>query len=173
MTKTILKFVVLFVVLVLCQVIVFNHLVLWGVAVPLVFIYWILKLPVTLNVNWTMTFAFLMGFLIDIFSDTRGMNSLACTILAVARMPVLRLFFPREYDLTDPEPSIRSLGPAVYMKYLISTVVLYCMVFFIVESMTFFNISRLILCITGSSILTFILILALDSLTSKKREKRL
>lgn len=173
MTKTILKFTLLFVVLIITQVIVFNHLVLLGVAVPFVFIYAILKLPVSLNVNWVMTLAFILGLSVDIFSDTIGMNSLACTVFAVLRLPVIRLYFPREEDMTDPEPSLQSLGPSIYMKYLATMSLLYSILFFIIEAMTFFNFTRLILCMIGSAALTFVFILAIDSLTSKKREKRL
>lgn len=173
MTKTIIRFIIIFIVLILAQVVVFNHLVLLGVAVPFVFIYGIIKLPVTLNVNWTMTLAFLTGLIVDIFSDTVGMNALACTIFAVTRIPVLRLYFPREEDMTDPEPSLRSLGPAIYMKYLASLSLLYSLLFFTIEAMSFFNFTRLLLCISGSAALTFLFILAIESLTSKQREKRL
>ncbi|MCM1297349.1 MAG: rod shape-determining protein MreD [Muribaculaceae bacterium] len=171
MTKTLLKFAFLFIVLVLTQVVVFNHLVLLGVAVPFVFIYGIIRLPVNLNINWVMTIAFLLGTAVDIFSDTNDINALACTFFSVLRLPVLRLYFPRVQDLTDPEPSMRSLGPAVYMKYLVSMSLLYSMLFFIIESMTFFNITRLLMSIIGSAALTFVFILAIEII--RQREKRL
>ena len=76
MTKIIIKFAISFVIIVLLQVTVFNHLVLFGVAVPMVFICWLLRLPVTLNVNWVLTCGFVLGLTVDIFSDTLGMNAL-------------------------------------------------------------------------------------------------
>ena len=39
-------------VLVLAQVLVFNHICLFGVAVPFVFIFVLLRLPVTLSREW-------------------------------------------------------------------------------------------------------------------------
>lgn len=173
MTKTIIQFAILFIVLVLFQVIVFNHLILWGVAVPMVFIYWMVRLPVSLNTNWMLTCCFLLGLTVDIFSDTPGLNSLSCTLFGGVRNPVLRLYFPREEELTNPEPTYQSLGPAVYMKYLLTMVLIYVSLYFIIESMSFFNPLRLLTCIGLSSVLTFILILAIDSLTGKRREKRL
>ena len=98
MAKEILKYLLLFVVLVVAQVVVFNHLCLFNVAVPLVFIYFIVKLPVNLSVNWAMAVSFLLGLMVDIFSNTQGMNALACTVLAAIRLPMLRLYFPREED---------------------------------------------------------------------------
>ncbi len=173
MAKSILNFILLFVVLVAAQVIIFNHLFLFNVALPLVFIYFIIKLPVTLGLNWMMSLSFLMGLTIDIFSDTQGMNALTCTIFATLKKPVLRLYFPREEDLTYPEPSIRSLGLGVFMKYLITMVVIYSFLYFTIESFSLFNPLRLLLRIVGSSVLTFFLILGIDSLSIRRHAKRL
>lgn len=173
MARTILNFALLFVVLVLAQVVVFNHLYLFNVALPLVFIYFIIRLPVTMNLNWVLTVSFLLGLTVDIFSDTQGMNALACTIFATLKKPILRLYFPREEDLNDPEPSIKSLGLGIYVKYLITMSLVYCTLYFVIESFSFFNPVRLLLRIVCSSALTFLLILGIDSLTVRKNAKRL
>lgn len=173
MTRTVINFIVLFVVLAMAQAIVFNHICLFGVAIPLVFIYLIVKLPVTLNLNWSMTIAFLLGLTIDILSDTQGANALACTILATIRKPVLHLYVSREDEMTDPEPTNRSLGLGVYAKYLLSICLIYCTLYFLIEAFTFFNLGRLLLKILSSTLLTFVIILAIDLLTSRRREKRL
>ncbi len=173
MTKTFLQFILLYIVMVLAQVIIFNHLCLFNVAIPLAFIYFILRLPVSLGINWVMTVSFIMGLTIDIFSDTLGMNALACTLLAVMRLPVLRLYFPREEDLTDPRPSTKSLGLGVYIKYAMSMSVIYCTLFFIIEAFTFFNPLKLVLRIVTSSLLTFLFLLCIDSLITRRSEKRL
>lgn len=173
MAKTVLQFVILYVLMVLAQVIVFNHICLFGYAVPLVFIYVILKLPVTMHVNWVLTISFLLGLTIDIFSDTQGMNALACTILGLSRKPVLRLYFPREDEMSTPQPSFRSLGVSVYLKYVFSISLIYCALFFFIETLSLFNPLRLFIKIASSSLLTFIIIIAIDSLTTRRREKRL
>ncbi len=169
MAKEILKYLLLFVVLVVAQVVIFNHLCLFNVAIPLVFIYFVIKLPVNLSVNWAMTVSFLLGLIIDIFSNTQGMNALSCTILATIRIPLLRLYFPREEDMTNPEPSLRTLGPAVYMKYLITVVAAYCFLFFLIEAFTFYNWGLMLLRIISSSLLTFVVLLAFDSMAAKTR----
>ena len=168
MAKELIKYALMFLALVLCQVVVFNHICLFGVAIPLVFIYFILKLPVTLDVNWTMTFAFLLGLTIDVFANTQGMNALACTVLAVIRTPVLHLYFPRQDDLTNPEPSVRSLGLAVFMKYAGTLTAAYCMRYFMIEAFTFFNFLTMLLRAAGSALLTFAIILAFEGLTSSR-----
>lgn len=174
MSKSIIQFFFLFIIMILTQAIVFNNICLFNSATAFIFIYFIIRLPITLSLNWVLTLSFILGFTIDIFSDTQGMNALACTILAMSRRTILRLYFPREDDLTNPEPSIKSLGLGIYIKYLLTMVLFFCIMIFLIEAFTFFNPVQLITRIAASSALTFILILGIDSLTIRqKREKRL
>lgn len=173
MSRTILNFIILFIILVLVQVIVCNRICLFNIAVPIVFIYFIIRLPVSLGVNWVMTLSFTLGLTIDIFSNTQGMNALACTLIGALRKPILHLYLPRDDDMGNPVPSSKSLGMGVYMKYLSSMVVLYCIFIFIIQSFTLFNFQLMMLRIAGSSILTFILLLGFDSIANTRREKRL
>ncbi len=173
MSKTVLQFVILSLVLILAQVIVFNHICLFNVAVPMVFIYVIVRLPITMNANQVLTISFCLGLIVDIFSDTLGMNALSCTILAMLRRPILRLYVPREEDLTRPEPSLESLGTAVYLKYLLTMTLLYCSLIFLIESFTFFNPLQLALRVVSSTVLSMLLMLGVDSLMTPRSEKRL
>lgn len=173
MSKTSLQFILLGIILVLAQVIVFNHICLFNVAVPMVFIYLIIRLPITLSTNWLLTIAFLLGLIVDIFSDTYGMNALACTVEAMLRRPILRLYVPREEDLTRPEPSMYTLGTAAYLKYLLTMTLLYCALIFTIEAFTFFNPIQLLLRIIFSTILSMALMVEIDSLMTPRSEKRL
>ena len=173
MSKTVLQFILLGFILVLAQVIVFNHICLFNVAVPLVFIYLLVRLPITLSVNWMLTIGFFLGLIVDIFSDTYGMNTLACTIEAMMRKPILRLYVPREEDLTRPEPSMYSLGTATYLKYLLTLTLLYCSLIFLIEAFTFFNPVRLLLRIVFSTILSMALMIGIDGFLTPQSEKRL
>lgn len=173
MSKTTLQFLLLGVILVLAQVIVFNHICLFNVAVPMVFFYLIIRLPITLSTNWMLTIGFFLGLIVDIFSDTYGMNALACAVEAMLRRPILRLYVPREEDLTRPEPSMYSLGTATYLKYILTMTLLYCTLIFIIEAFTFFNPVQLVLRIVFSTILSMIIMLGIDSLMTPRSEKRL
>lgn len=173
MTRTALNFILWGIVLVLAQALVFNHIAIFNVAMPFVFIYLLMRLPVTMNQNWVLTIAFFMGLMVDVFSDTYGMNSLSCTILAALRTPVLRIYFPREEDLTFAQPSIRSLGFATFVKYVLTLSLVYCGVLFLIEAFTFFNLLQLVLRIFASTLLTTVIIVSIDSLTLRRSEKRL
>lgn len=174
MTKTALNFILLAIVLIAAQVVVFNHICLFNVAVPMVFIYLIVRLPVTLSVNWIMTIGFFTGLTVDIFSDTYGMNALACTVLAALRRPILRLYVNREEDLPRPEPSMYTLGTSVYLKYLLTMTLVYCILIFTIEAFTFFNPLRLLLRIISATALSMLVMVGIDSLlTPSNSEKRL
>ncbi len=157
----------LFIVFNLRQAIVFNNICLFGVAVPFVFIYFIVHLPITISPNWLLTLSFITGLTIDIFANTQGMNALACTIVAMSRHSILHWYFPREDELTIPEPSIRSLGFEYFAKYLFTFVLFYCTIIFLIESFSLFNIFRLLLRIICSTFLTFLILLGVDSMLSQ------
>ena len=173
MSKTALTFILLFLLLVPAQAVIFNNLILFNVALPLVFIYLIIRLPLTLSPNWAMTFGFVTGLTVDIFSDTPGMNALACTILAVCRRPVFHLYISLDDDLSGQCPSIRTMGPAAYTKYMLTMVFIYCLCVFSIEAFQFFNLRLLLMRTICSTLFTFILIYAVDSLSFRRREKKL
>ncbi len=172
MTKTVIQFIVLFVAIILMQL-VCNKIVLWGIAMPVVFIYLILRLPVNLHDGWVLTIAFFTGLLLDIFNNTLGMNALASTIMAATRRPVFNLFVSRENDMNIPIPSVDSMGVGDYFKYMATLVTLYCALIFMIQAFSLHNIGLTLARIAGSSVLSIIIIFGLDSLVSTRREKRL
>lgn len=173
MSKVTVQLILMALLLIIAQVVVLNHICLFGVAVPFAFIYIILRLPLSTNQNLVLTVSFLLGLVIDVFSDTQGMNSLTCTLIGAVRKPILRLYFPRENELSDPCPSISSLGFITYAKYAFTISFLYCTIIFIIEAFSFFNMTVLIMRILFSTFLTTLLLIGIDSLTLRRHEKRL
>ena len=175
MTKTILNALLLLVLLVPAQAVIFNNLALFGVALPLVFIYVLISLPVTLATNWVLTIGFLSGLAVDVFSDTPGLNAFSCTVRAFVRRPVLRLYVPQDEELGAVSLGLQSLGQENYLKYMISMVVLYCTLVFTIEAFELFNLRLWALRIVCSSLYTFVFVYAFASLASRssRREKRL
>lgn len=173
MSKTVVNFILKFVLLVLAQAVIFNNIVLFNVAVAFVFIYIIISMPISWNTNLSMLLGFLAGLAVDIFADTLGYNALSCTVLAFVRKPVFHLYVQNDEDLGGQKPCIRTMGTEVYLKYLVSMVAVYCTCYFLTEAFAFFNPLMLILRIICSMAFTFIVIYALDSISTRKNEKRL
>ena len=158
--------------MILLQALVFNQIHLFGVAIPIVFIYVIFRMPIARSTAWDLTGAFLLGMVVDIFSNTPGMNALACTILAFIRKPVLSLYLPHGNDYASVVPSIRSFGVGLYVRYAFTLTLLYCILIFVIESLSLFDFPYMLLRIGCSTLLSFLLIFCIDSL-SQGREKRL
>lgn len=168
MTKFAIRYAFLFLLLVPGQAVVFDHLTLFGVAVPLVFIWLIIGLPVTIGTNLSMLLGFAAGFGVDVFCDTAGLNALCCIVLAFARKPLFHLYASYDDDLGGRMPSAKSMGLYPFMKYLITAVAAYCLMLFTIEAFQFFNIKMLILRIICSTIYTFVWLFAFDCLTPRR-----
>ncbi len=164
MNKNIILLAILFPVLILMQVLVCNHIVLFNVAVPFLFIYFIVRYPIGTSRNLAFTLAFLLGFFVDLFSDTPGVNALACVLLEAIRPRVLYAYVQRDDKTKKIVPSISSLGWQNYSKYLISLSGIFCFLEFSIEYFSLASLQTIFLMTVGSSILTFLIILGVDSL---------
>lgn len=171
MRTPVLTYIMLTVCLILVQVLVCSHIMLFSVALPIVFFYPILRLPMSLPVKGVMTYAFLLGLIVDIFSDTPGVNAISCTILSVIRRPVFKAFIGNDEVLSVVAPSIGTVGFWTIFKYLLVCTPIYCFLAIMLEYYTFVQIGRTLSIIGASSLFSFILILAIDSLTGSKRQK--
>lgn len=169
MSKTILTFVLKFILLVLAQAVIFNNIVLFNVAVAFVFIYIIVSMPVSWGTNISIFLGFLAGLSVDIMSDTLGYNVLSCTILAFVRKPVFHFYVQDEEDLGGLKPSSVTMGKSPYLKYLLTMVGIYCLSFFLIESFSLFHPLLLGLRIVCSTAFTFIAIYALDTIFTRKK----
>ena len=167
MTKNAIVSVVMFLLMVFLQV-VCNRICLFNIAVPFVFVYFILRLPMSLSVNWVMTLSFLIGLVVDIFSNTYGMYAMSSTIIGALRKPIFTLFYPREDEMSNPIPSINTLGVSTYIKYMFTLVLLLCVVIYFIQLFTFYNIGLTIMRIIGSSLLTAVILFGFDSIATTK-----
>ncbi len=171
MTKLAIRYALLFLLLIPAQAIVFNHIILFNVAVPLVFLYLLISLPVTLGTNKSTMLGFLAGMALDVFCDTPGVNALCCTILAFARKPIFHLYVSMDDDLASRSPSSHSMGLAAYLKFMLTMVALYCAMMFTIEAFQFFNFRLLVLRIVASTAYTFLLLYAIDSISSRSHSR--
>lgn len=168
MDKPILPMIALLLCLVLVQVLVCNNVMLFDVAMAFVFIYVIIRMPMNFNINWLLTCAFLSGLAVDLFSDTPGVNALSCTLLAMFKKPMLYAYIPRDDRTKDIVPSLTTLGFAVYSKFLFSMSTVYCLLAFTIEYFNFADVKEIVIMTSASAVLTFLILLGIDSLISRK-----
>ena len=173
MNNSVLSNLLISAILIMVQSLVCNHIMLFNVAMVFVFIYVIIRLPMNLSINWVLTWGFFSGLAVDIFADTPGVNSLACTILAMIRRPMLYAYVPRDDRTKDIAPSLSSLGFAVYGKYLFSMSTVYCFLAFSIEYFNLADVKEIAIMTSASAVHTFLILLGVDSLIVTQREKRL
>lgn len=142
---------------------------LFGVAIIFVFIYSILTLKIDTSVSLVMTWAFFGGLVIDIFSDTLGVNTMAALILAVIRRPVFYVYVPKDDRSKCIVPTSKNLGFANYTKYILTTTLLFCLILFSLEYLNYVNITDVLLYSVSSTLATFLVILGMDSLLESKQ----
>lgn len=151
-----------FFVLILAQVFVLNHIHLFAIATPLLYVYLILQFPRNYPKWALLLWGFLMGLIIDTFTNTPGVASAALTCVAALQPFILQPFIPR--DSSDEfKPGIMSLGFPHYLWYSTILIGIYCLLFFTLEMFSFFNIFEWLKCIGGSWLLTLVLVLVVEN----------
>lgn len=161
-----LKSVLFFAILLLVQVLVLNHIHLFDCATPLLYVYVVLQFRRNYPRWGILLVSFLLGLLVDIFSNTPGVAAASMTFLGFLQPYVLAMFLNRDSE-EDLQPSMKSLGFAKFFYYAAVLVVVYCAIFFTIETFSFFNGLLWLECVGGSAMLTILLILAIEN--SRKR----
>lgn len=167
MVQTIFKELIWLVVLVLAQALVLNRVHIMGYATPLPYIYLVLKFPAGSSRDANLIWAFCLGLLIDIFSNTPGLASASTVLLAMCQPFFLKLFSEKE-DNAETNPSAREMGNGAFIRYVITCVLFHHIVFYLLDSFSFFHWSDVLINMGGSTIFTVLLIFALEGLSSKK-----
>ena len=166
MTTDFFKRALAFVVFCLVQVLVLNHIHLLGYATPLLYV----DFAVSFRRNYPkwgiLVWCFLLGLCIDIFSNTPGVTSGAMTLLGLLQPYLLATFIPRD-STDDLQPSMRTLGVAKFIYYVIVCVVIYTLAFFALEAFSFFNWEQWLLTVGGSLALTVVFVLVVENLFRK------
>ena len=164
MKKTSFQLVSLFILLVFLQIWLFDNIHLFGFATPLFYIYFLVKLPISMNRNIVMLLSALLGFVIDIFGSTLGLSMTVMTIVGFLRYYLLKLFAPRDV-FDDYFPSFNTFGKFLFMRYAGIVTLIYVFLFYMMESFSLFTPGLLFLRITGSFTLTILLIFAFECVT--------
>lgn len=156
------------VVLTLLQALIFGRIHLFGVATPLVYVYFVLLLPRNESRITSMVLSFLLGLAVDIFSNTPGLAATSLTLLAFFQPYVLGLYLRKE-DPDDFRPTLRSMGFMRYFSYAFFLTFVYCFTIFTLEAFTLAHFLQWLLSILSSWVLTLFIILAAESLRNKKK----
>lgn len=157
--------VLLFAALIVLQVLVFNQISIAGFATPFLYIYFLLKLPIGRNQFYVIIIGFLLGFIIDIFLNTPGINAAATTLVAAFRHSLLQLFYTKD-ETEEYIPSIYT-ATGSFMKYAAVAVIIHQTALFTLESLSVFNLQIVVIRWVASIVLTLVILFALDAFMYK------
>lgn len=161
MSIDLIKRLVMFVVLLLAQGLVFNHIHLFNCATPLLYIIFVLHFRRN-HPRWSvMLWSFTLGLCVDVFANTPGVAAASMTGIGLLQPYLFEMFIPRD-SADDLEPSIRTLGSS-YFWYVLIMVIAYCLLFFTLETFNFFNWLQWLECIGGSALLTYVLVFVIEN----------
>ncbi|MCH1547492.1 MAG: rod shape-determining protein MreD [Flavobacteriaceae bacterium] len=96
MNKTV-SYIIFGLILILLQQIIFNNINLFGYINPLMYILFIIYYPIKNNRILFIFMSFCLGLTVDIFSDTLGLHSASCLVLAYLRPIILKISFGLAY----------------------------------------------------------------------------
>ncbi|WP_423818109.1 rod shape-determining protein MreD [Salinimicrobium sp. TIG7-5_MAKvit] len=155
-----------FIVLLMLQVLLLNNINFLGYINPYLYVVFILLYPFNANQTLFIFLSFLLGWGIDIFEDSGGINAAACVVAAYIRPAVLRFSFGVSYDYQTIKFS--STQPGSRISYVLIIVFVHHLILFLLE---FFNFAHLLLLLKKtffSAAFTIILVFITLALFNKR-----
>lgn len=168
MNGSFIRYGLLFILLILLQVLLFNNINFSGYVNPFVYLLFILVLPVEIP-NWfLLILSFLTGLIIDIFSGTPGMHASATVLAGFSRPYVLMLISPRDGYEPGSNPSLFHYGISWFVIYVSIIVFIHHFTLFYLEVFRFTDFFRTLLRVLLSSIFSVTFILLLEYIRKRR-----
>ena len=165
----------LFLLFLAMQILVFNHVQVFGYGIPMICIYPILRIPLG-TPRWVILLAsFITGLVADIFSNTPGMYAATLTLVGMMQPGLLKIFTSRDQDDENAriEPSARILGWGTFCRYIMLAVLVQEIVFYTLEAFSFFNYIKYGINIGSGWLMTSLVLMAFESVrTGAEKGKR-
>lgn len=155
-----------FLVLVLIQVLICNHINFLGYINPYIYILFIILFPVKNNRLLFIFLSFLLGLSVDLFLDSGGVHAASCVFIAYARPILLKFSFGMQYEHQTMKFNAVEFGSK--LTYISLITVIHHLILFYLE---IFSISKIILILQKtlfSGIFTILLCVLITIIFSRK-----
>jgi len=138
MGRLIIKYAIVFIVLLLAQVLFLNQVQFSGFVNPYIYILFIMLLPINVPRYILLFSGFFIGLSVDIFSNTLGIHASASVFVAYLRPILIRVITNREEDMSE-YPGLKQNGFVWFLYYTALMVMVHHSVLFFVEVFSFAN----------------------------------
>lgn len=159
--------VIQFIALVLAQVLIFNRMNLFGLINPMVYILFLYWYPVREKRTLFIGIAFLLGFTIDLFSDTMALHTAAALTTAYLRPYLMRFVFGVNLEFQNFR-----LGNSTRVQqitFLALLIGVHHLVFFLLEIFSLTNLLLILKRVVFTGLCTFIFSVLLSALFSVRK----
>ncbi len=168
MIKSIQRYIILFIFLILLQVLILNNIQFSGYVNPYLYLLFIIVLPFNIP-NWVILFVgFATGFIIDIFANTLGIHTSATVFISFLRPFFLSFFAPHDGYETGTSPTAAHYGFVWFLKYAFLMVFAHHIFLFFIEVFKFSDFFRTFGRIILSTFFTLILVMISQLFMTKK-----
>ena len=106
--------------------------------------------------------SFALGVTVDALSNTPGVAAASLTLIGAVQPYFMELFVQRD-AAENLMPSLKTLGYGKFIFFAAMLTLLYCIVFFTLETFSFFNFSQWVAQVLGSAIISLVIILTIES----------
>jgi rod shape-determining protein MreD len=162
MINSVIRFCLIFILLILLQVVFFNNIEFSGYINPYVYIMFILLLPIDIPSWLLLILSFFTGLIIDFFSGSPGMHTSASVLAGFSRPYVLRIVAPRDGYESGSDPSMLAYGFRWFATYSLLIVLIHHTALFYLEVFRFADFFRTLLRVILSSLFSISFILLIE-----------
>ncbi len=162
MSKTIWLVAFRFVALLAVQVLILNNINLFGYAEPMLYIWFILLLPVGTPKWLVLILSFLMGFSVDVFSGGVGIHTAVSTLTAAMRPIFLSSFESNQQSSAQEVPCSKNMGWLTFFAYISILTFVHVLLVISIETFRWSEILPILLRSSLSAVATIILIALCD-----------
>ena len=158
------EYLLFFIVLMLLQMFLFDNLALSIYIHPLVYVAFIVMLPMEIATVWMLLLGFVTGAAADMTSGATGLNVIATLPVAFMRRQVLMLMIGKESVDEGGIPSSSRVGTGKFLRYAAMLILLHALVFFTFEALTFSDFHFVLFKTLAGSAVTLVLVYFSQSL---------
>lgn len=148
----------IFLVLILLQVFLLDNLALSVYFHPLIYIAFIIVLPMDMRPVHILLYSLLLGVTMDMITGQAGLNVMATVAVGFLRPAIVAMACGRGGGFDDTIPSLHRFTTKSLFGYILAMVVAHSTLFFMLESLSLMHILHTLLRIVVSSSVAFIFV---------------
>jgi rod shape-determining protein MreD len=156
-----------FILLLAVQIIIFNNMNFLGYISPYPYILFIILYPVNGNKSGLLVASFFLGLIMDMFSNSGGIHTTACVILAYYRPYLFKFSFGLSYEYQTVK--LNDVVTPERFSFILLSVLIHHFILFTLEAFKFSFILDILLRTTLSTVFTIILCIIIIYLIKPNR----